>query len=255
MRAVHYFASGGIDFAEQLGTTDALLKREINPFLESRQTQAREKGDVWSGALSVKIPENPNVENPDRILLDKTSSHEAVYHVYDCTSHDTSPAGYRLHWDKIPQQAHAGDLLAVRDETDTRWCLSVVRWLRQDATGAAMGIELLSPRAIPVAVRIVRKKGGPSEFARSFLLPELKVINQPASLITPSVPFQSQQKVHIQRQGIQTTAQLTEPLLITESITQFTFRMLDGYLENAQIDLSMGKLWEIIGNDEPETAD
>jgi hypothetical protein len=65
------------------------------------------------------------------------------------------------------------------------------------------------------------------------MLPELTPIGQPASLITPRVPFQTGQKVHIQKQGVRSTAQLTKCVLKTESVNQFTYRMLSGYLENA----------------------
>ena len=71
------------------------------------------------------------------------------------------------------------------------------------------------------------------------MLPELAPINQPATLITPLVPFQAGQKVHIHRQGIQSTAQLQESQQHTESFNQFTFRLLAGYLENTQVTLKM----------------
>ena len=109
-------------------------------------------------------------------------------------------------------------------------------------TGHLDGIELLSPRAIPIAVRVINKKGGPTDFARAFLLPELAPIDQPATLITPPVPFNSGQKVHVLRQGIRTTSQLTECVLTTESFNQFTFRMLDGYLENIPADINMAAI-------------
>ena len=34
LRPAHYFLSGGVEFADQLSSTDALLRREINPFLD-----------------------------------------------------------------------------------------------------------------------------------------------------------------------------------------------------------------------------
>jgi hypothetical protein len=105
-------------------------------------------------------------------------------------------------------------------------------------------VALLAPRVIPVAIRVIKKKGGPTDFARALLTPELKAIDQPATLITPIVPFQINQKIHIQRQGIQSTAQLVTNILSTKSVKQFTFRMLDGYLENAQIDLNIINLSE-----------
>jgi hypothetical protein len=102
-----------------------------------------------------------------------------------------------------------------------------------------MGIELISPRAIPVAVRVINKRGGPSDFARALLLPALEPIDQPATLITPLVPYQTAQKIHIHRQGVQTTAQLSQCTLKTQSVRQFTFRMLDGYLENTQVNIKL----------------
>ena len=140
----------------------------------------------------------------------------------------------------------------IRETDDARWCIAVVRWIRPSATGAITGIELLAPRAIPVAARLIKKKGGPRDYTRALLLPALKAIDQPSMLVTPRLPYQAGQKVHIQRQGIQTTAQLADEVIKTESFNQFTFRMLDGYLENAQIDLNMENLSEMIGDDAPE---
>lgn len=94
-----------------------------------------------------------------------------------------------------------------------------------------MGVELLAPQARPIAVRLVQTKGGQSDYQRAFLLPELKPIGRPATLITPASPFQPGQKVHLLDGGTQSTAQLGDSLLKTESFNQFTFRVLDGYLD------------------------
>ncbi len=71
------------------------------------------------------------------------------------------------------------------------------------------------------------------------MLPELTPIGQPATLITPRVPFQPGQKIHVQKQGVRSTVQLTNCVLRTESVNQFTYRMLSGYLENSQVTLKM----------------
>ena len=47
LRALHYYISGGVEFADQLGTTEALLRREINPFLQEQSAQRPARpGDV-----------------------------------------------------------------------------------------------------------------------------------------------------------------------------------------------------------------
>ncbi|MFV2091053.1 MAG: molecular chaperone, partial [Pseudomonadales bacterium] len=162
---------------------------------------------------------------------------------------DTSPGGYRLRWNEpLPANVETGELLAMRDETDPRWCIAVIRWIRQDAEGPDMGIELLAPQATPMAARVVQKKGGPTEYTRAFLLPEIDLLGQPASLITPLLPFQTGQKIHLTEHGTQTTAQLGECLLKTESFNQFTFRVLDGYLENPRGHRNMSSLDQMTNN-------
>ncbi len=238
LRAAHYFLSGGIDFAEQLSSTEALLRREVNPFLDVDYEAATpaESDDPWSQAhdLKIRIPENPNIETPEKILLEaNTPNLDKPTEHYETQVADTSPAGYRLEWsDQAPPKIIVGEIVALREEKDTRWCVAAVRWIQSKNGTLGMGVELLAPRAIPVALRIIQKKGGPTDYTRGLLLPEIKAIKQPATLITPKVPFAPGQKLNVQRQGLHATAQLLESTQNTESFNQFTFRMLDGYLEN-----------------------
>ena len=246
LRVIHYYITGGVEFAEQLGSTEALLRREINPFSETfaGTGPAPTSADVW-GSNAI-IPTNPNVMDPDRMLVSETKTVERRHHdpekypCFDTQIIDSSPNGYQLcRPDGLPPNLQTGELLAIRDNLDDRWCLAVARWIRHVDYTAYIGVELLSPRAVPMAIRVVMKKGGPTDYSRALLLPALEVIGQPAMLITPLIPFQESQKIHIQRQGIQTTAQLMRRIRITESFSQFTFRMLDGYLENAEINMNI----------------
>lgn len=259
LRTAHYFISGGVEFGDQVRSSDTMLKREINPFGDREmEIGYGNRADVWDSGS--KIPINPNILDPERILYESKAAQSGLgaqegdpkFRFYNTQAMDTSPGGYCVRWiDDIPNNLQTGELVAMRDASDPRWCVAVVRWIRQDQQGTTMGLELIAPRAIPVATRVIQKKGGPTDYARAFLLPELKPINQPATLITSRVPFASDQKIHIQRQGVQTTAQLGTRVLSTESFNQFTFRMLDGYLENAQINLNIQSLSEMIGVQEP----
>jgi len=289
MRAVHYFISGGVDFSEQLGSADAMLKKEINPFLvidgvgggkatnadswfaheqqgkpdivdpggdlerfnEQRQEAAQKFEKSKELTHRRRSVSNPPPELVDGELLDPQpkppveEQMDLAYPFYEVDLVDTSPGGYCISWDSdAPTTMQAGEIMAVREEHDQRWCIAVLRWVRKVDGKTQTGLELMAPRAIPVAIRIVQKKGGPTDYTRALLLPELSAIRQPATLITPSVMFSEQQKIHLQRQGIQATAQLAEERLRTESFIQFTFRMLDGYLENSQIDLNISTAWE-----------
>jgi cyclic-di-GMP-binding protein len=254
LRSAHYFLSGGTEFHETMRDPDAAVGGELNPFLldpeQRQQHRPTPIKDVWDDAfdLGARIPENPNIEDPERILRQARTVRPAapdrtVHEIFDTTAIDTSPGGYQIRWnDPLPPHLQTGELLGLREEADSRWCIALIRWIRQNAEGTAMGIELLSPRAIPVAVRAVQKMGGPTSYTRGLLLPELAPIGQPATLITPRMPFQSGQKVHIQKQGIRSTAQLQQCVLRTESVSQFTYRMLSGYLENSHVTLKIGDL-------------
>lgn len=254
LRAVHFFLSGGVEFGETMADPDAITGGELNPFLLDARQRERHRPqaakDVWDDAfdLGARIPENPNIQNPERILRRERGKpapapDKSAHELFDTTAIDTSPGGYQIRWnDPLPPMLQTGELIGLREEADNRWCIAVIRWIRQNSEGTAMGIELLSPRAIPVAVRAVQKVGGSTSYARGLLLPELAPIGQPASLITPRLPFQSGQKVHLQNQGIRSTAQLQQCLLKTESVNQFTYRMLSGYLENARVNLNIGDL-------------
>lgn len=262
LRTLHYYISGGVEFADQLGTTEALLRREINPFMHDQAAQpSTRRGDVWDNAFDLhgaKIPVNPNIGDPSRILLNTRRAQprgvvEASYPYYDTEIIDTSPAGYCVRWlTPLPAQMQTGELLAVRERDDARWCIAVSRWIRHSDQETLMGIELLAPKAIPVAVRMLQKRGHNTDYHRAVLLPALEAIGQPAMLIAPRLSYTESQKVQLKRQGIQATGQLMRRVRMTESFTQFTFRMLDGYLENTQIDLNMDSLWGLIEADQSE---
>ena len=242
LRAVHYFLSGGVDFNDQVANADIFLHREINPFLDVDYAPLGNNpddnnDDPWSQAhdLKVKIPENPNVENPDSIIarLENPQPTRKFNH-FDLSTVDTSPGGYCVTWgENAPSNVQVGELIALREEHANRWCVAAIRWLTKDKEHTHMGVQLLSPKAIPVAIRPIHKKGGTTGYSRGLLLPGMDAIGQSATIITPKLPFTEQQKVSIQRQGVQSTGMLMDAQVITESFNQFTFRMLDGYLENS----------------------
>ena len=236
LRAVHFFLSGGIGFNEQIANTDTSLRREVNPFLEVdfESVASRVEDDPWGQAhdLKVPIPENPNIEEPSRIFFESQTPPpvESKYAHYELKTLDTSPQGYRLRWpEAMPREAQLGEFIALREESDARWCVAVIRWISKSHDFAEMGIELLAPKAIPIAIRSIRKISGSTEFQRGLLLPSLEALNKPATIVTPKIQFVEQQKVSIQRQGLQTTAMLLSVTEKTESFNQFTFRVLGGY--------------------------
>ncbi|MFW6094573.1 MAG: hypothetical protein ACODAC_11420 [Pseudomonadota bacterium] len=200
LRAAHYAISG---WAEPSGTTDppAEPRGEVDPF---HADAAAEQGPAPTGLR-----------------------------IYDASAVNASPGGYRIDWnDPLPVELQTGELIALREPGDEHWCLAVVRWIRHDDHGSTTGLALLAPRATPVAIRGIRKLGGPAAFTPALTLPAIPPLEEPATLLTPHLPFESGQKVQILCDGVRTTAQLTACTLETGSVMRFTYRMLSGYLEN-----------------------
>lgn len=90
-----------------------------------------------------------------------------------------------------------------------------------------MGIELIAPHAQPCGVQLVRKSDQNSQYLRAMLLPEIRVISRPATIITPRLPFQESNKVIINRSGDETRAILSRKQTSTGSFSQFEYRLLD----------------------------
>jgi len=253
LRAIHHFLSAGTGAAAQNAAFDARRRGEANPFLQAqarleRRRQRQEARDVWDDAfdLRVRIPNNPDIPDPERILQAGSAPGHPdvdtapVPQCFDATAVDTSPGGYRVRWnDPLPAHLQTGELAALRESGEARWNVGVIRWIRQDGDGTAMGIELLSPRAVPVAVRLLGTRSGGSAYVRGLILPELRPIGQPVTLLTPPSPFQPGQKIHLQRPGTQSAALLLQRTRKTESFNQFTFQLLAGYLENLELTLKM----------------
>ena len=229
VESAHYHLSDEVPFDQTLKRDSDSGSAQSNPFGDNVYflPNAGDFRDIRRGPSDAAGGRgaNPKFESDGLPREDEYAS-------FETTAADMSPSGYRLRWlEPFPPNLQTGELIGLRGESDPRWCLAVARWIRQGDEGPFMGVELLAPQARPVAIRVVQTKGGQMGFQPAFLLPDLKPLGRAASLITPPTPFKGGQKVHIRENGIQLTAQLGDCLLKTESFNQFTFRVLDGYLE------------------------
>lgn len=80
-----------------------------------------------------------------------------------------------------------GDLLGLRADGDGHWRLAVVRRASSTETGELeIGAQMLAPGGVAAAVR---PEGG-DKFERALMLPELKALKQPATLVAPVGTYQ-----------------------------------------------------------------
>ena len=69
---------------------------------------------------------------------------------------------------------------------------------------------------------------------RTFLLPEVKSMGRPATLITPNVSFRTGYNVMLRQGQEEHKAQLTTEILTTQSFSQFTFIWLQAPVAKVQ---------------------
>jgi hypothetical protein len=127
----------------------------------------------------------------------------------------------------VPPQVKTGEIIGIQENADSMWSIGVIRWVKQFKNeGARMGVELLAPKADACGAQAIHKKGGVTEYMRALILPELKAIGQPATLITPNIAFHVGYKVNVNQSGHTIKAQLVKQVSSTASFNQFQYKPL-----------------------------
>ncbi len=227
LSATHYFCANKVDFNTFLrnGTRNAgpalMEDTSANRFRNPSKTDVWDHCEGGSGD-SLGPPDTP-------IKYDGISGGKATnFKIYKVSLVNTSPGGYCLQWQgDIPGSIQAGEILGVRENGHPAWSIAAIRWIRQiKQQGTQIGIELLAPMARPGGVQLLQKTGDNSEFLRGLMLPVLSTIDQPATLITPRLPFQAGQKVMV-NDGESVSRYLLDKLLsATSSFSQFELKSL-----------------------------
>lgn len=228
LSATHFHCSEGRDF------TEMMQKKDDGDHDANYHLRYQQRKDVWGGGGRDSGPTRDE-RGPDLNPITYSGSgggneHKVNYPHYSVNLVNTSPGGYCMQWvGSVPANVQAGELLGVREGSNQPWAIAVIRWVRQiRQQGTQFGVELLAPGARPCGVQMLQKTGDSSEFLRALLLDELPAIGQPASLITPRLPFQMGHRVMINEDGKETKAQLNRRMAATSSFSQFELNITGG---------------------------
>ena len=211
-----------------------------NPFLQSSDTAGNSQQ-----ALAQEDAEHPGELDDDALveLLQEENSHlppEQLYPVYEVPLADASPGGYCLEWAaEIPGHIKTGDIVGLKEAQNKDWMIGVIRWVSHSEDDKAfIGLELLSPRAMPYGACIHHKTGEQTAPMRALLLPEIKLVGQPHTLVTPRAGFRERQKVTLLSRGEEFFIQLLRQVNSTGSFAQFDFHYIKQAGEMATEDKS-----------------
>lgn len=226
-RSVHFHLNGKQPF-EQLATGGNLTSDlSRNPFLTTPDSQ-----DPWSAAPDAT--ENQSKGSIQWVEMEKgglsrsaAEERDKRYPVHSLQQVNTSATGYCLAWvGQAPANLITGELIALREKRQDPWQAGVIRWVRPDAKGQQLGVELLASRLQACAVQPIIKIGDPIEQMPGFYLPALPVLGTPASLLTPLLPFREGQKVAINRREGKERARLVKLLSSPGEFNQFQLEPL-----------------------------
>ena len=241
--ACHYHLGDERDF-EQLLHGDEYLPSPAdrfpdNPFLtdsagRDQWQKANPEQDFEHTELAAgesELAHHIQVDEKTRAILqgeDDADLPDREYPVHRAAIFDASPGGYCLEWtSELPANIRTGDIACVREDEAARWAIAVVRWLsHQENHRSLVGLELISPDAEPYGARMQSKRGEETEPLRALLLPEIKLVGQPPTLILPRTGFRERQKITLCRAGEEFFVQLVRQTAVTGSFVQFEFRRI-----------------------------
>lgn len=117
------------------------------------------------------------------------------YETHICKRVNESASGYCLSWQSNTNQASpinalVGELVGIRELSENeepQWGVGVIRWMKHTASKQLeLGIQKIAPHAISAGTHVVKNIKVPGTYLRTLVLPEIKMINQPMTLISPT---------------------------------------------------------------------
>lgn len=243
MTAAHYQLAGQRSFNQLLQgnnhTPAAGAEVAYRPFQEVLQErdvwhQANPEEDSQSGegealatTAALRHPMALEAETAAAVAVHTwDTGAERAPPTYEIHAVDVSPGGYCLEWsEELPGNILPGKLATVRENDNEPWSLAVLRWIsRLEGARTLVGVELLSPRATAYGALVQKTRGGTTAPIRVLMLPEIPLVGQPETLITPQTGFHERQKLTLLRNGEECQVQLQHQIAATGSFRRFSFR-------------------------------
>lgn len=144
--------------------------------------------------------------------------------------HDESAGGLALcKSGQIRLHIHVGDLLITRPPGEGNpWSVGVIRWVKSSgSSNIEIGIQHLAPSAEPVVIKTVNESGQESDFLPALLLPEIKPLKQPQTLVTHRGAFKPEPGIFMDDGYTLFHIVPTRLIEASHSFEQFSFKVLN----------------------------
>jgi cyclic-di-GMP-binding protein len=255
MSALHYFVGGQTCFSDLLlvptATVSKITEYTLEPLEPARHDPWGQAMDVQrTGTSSTMLPfEEIEYQRDEADGGAPASDAQKGFPTYSLNIVNHSPGGYCLAWPKdVPDQLQAGEVIGIQDHGHG-WSIAVVRWVRQVRSGGTqMGVELIAPFAQACGMQLLREEQS-SQYLRALLLPEVRAIDVPATVVAPRLPFEDGSKVMINTSGDERRATLKNRKATTGSYNQFEYQILEGPKKtapDAAPEQEFDSLWTVL---------
>ncbi len=190
--------------------------------------------DVWDLAGNPNLGIHYELPSFNTLHVQATpalDNHQAdqTFDTYNCVLINESAGGFCIAWDNdISTKTMIGALISLKhsSQEETEWNIGVIRWIKtSEPDNMYIGIELISPNTQPIATKNISQKNLAEIFNRSLLLPELRSVKQPQTLITPS-QYKTGDKLELDVNGQNVKVKLTKLVERTSTFTQFQFSIV-----------------------------
>lgn len=176
-------------------------------------------------AMKEHPEEETNAEQEEIVAIDDYQSESWVIL-------NESANGYCLkNLSRSEHKVQVGELMGIQRSGDGhtwKWGIGVIRWLKlTDNRTMQLGIEMLTPDAAAIGIKPALDTGKKEAYQRTLMLPELKAINQPTTLITGPVPYRKGSNVVLKILGKTLAVKLTNSLQNTGLFAQFEFEITE----------------------------
>lgn len=162
---------------------------------------------------------------------------------------NVSAGGYCL----LSDPSHSGrtqvnELVLIREVGDSSalpWQIGVVRWMKNvPDTGLQVGVQLLAPSPVAVTVSATTEQGRPVTAVRGLILPRIAAIEQPATLVTPSLPYALRGHADIHCAGRNYKVKLEHRLEESNIFCRFEIRAAESSVEMPTAALE--SIWSLV---------
>ncbi len=201
-------------------------------FLAGRNSASNAEENKWLRMYRPRVSVNDSSELQESYHLMAASPSEKPlpkdYRLLAAAILNISPGGYCLKLDgELPRQTQTDEiigLMEIDNKGGCRWNIGTIRWLQRLANQQlSAGVQLISPNAKSVNTTLKVHSNQNYATHRSLLLPSLAHIGQPASIITPTLPYEVGSVVRIKLDGETSDIKLEELIETGRSYLRFTF--------------------------------